>query len=257
MKHRNPEQILQILEAFLDQYEEIGIFFPRFREMVADRAQALIAHPDSHYMPDYKLTTLMADLVNLAASISTSGWLSDNEALEELIIALEPSSPLVRHYLADAGMERARYEPLMLDKAYMSPLDERNAILRIRATRMLEVLQTYTPVPDVVLALLSDTVTRVIESESFRYYRAGPMLQLFAEMIARASQQADRISEPDALLLKLAFELSDRGVLWRRFAAKSSRFSAPEGDPLRTGMFSGAKTAWPTTSDSPEDRILH
>ncbi|MBN65949.1 MAG: hypothetical protein CMM94_00055 [Rickettsiales bacterium] len=232
---RAQTDFLDILEAFLDQYTETGILFPKFRETLSKHAHAVLEHTDVQYMPGFKLTALMADMVNLAATISADGWLSEKEALKRLEEEIAIDSPMMQLFLTDARMERARYEPLMLTTRCASPLEERNAILQMRLERMIAARQSHEPLPHSFCDEVKRAGERAIEAECFSAYRTGAMLQMFSEMIDQADEVADNTYDELSGLAMLKDMLGEHGRLWKLFRFKASRFEADKDHPLQTG----------------------
>ncbi len=229
---RDTQDFIDILQGFFDQYMGSGVLFPEFQETVTDAALQVLGHPDVEHVPGYKITSLMADMVNIAASISSDGWLTNDEALARLESHLDLSGPLIQYFLADARIERARYEPVMLTEDHTSPATERNAILNERFHRMIDARQTYSPLPHSFVDEIAEAAELAIQADEFRYYRSGPMLQFFADMIQQADMIAEDTFDEDEGIQRLRRILSDNGRLWKIYRAKSARFSAPDGDPL-------------------------
>lgn len=235
---RDSNDYMEILDSFFEQLSGSGAtLFPKCRESVADTARAIMQSPDIHYMPGHKITEMMANLVNLAASISSEGWLSEDQAISQWQRYTAPESTLVQAFLSDARMEKARYEPIMLAERYHTPRSERNAILRLRLKRMLDARQSYDPLPGSFVRAVRTAGDRAIHAECFATYRIGPMLQFFADMIRHADQVAEQTFDEFAGLAALVHLLREEGNLWRLYRHKAPRFRAKPDDPLHDDVF--------------------
>lgn len=235
---RESSDFIDILDGFLDRLAHSGaILFPGCREVVTDIAQKTLGTVDMHYIPGHKITELMADLVNIAASISSEGWLSEDEARKQFDTITAPDSSLMKSFHQEAQMEKARYEPIMLPERYQDPRSERNAILRHRLKRMLDARQTYDPLPTSFVRMIRVAGHRALQADCFVTYRAGPMLQLFADMIHLADQVANECFDEFAGIAALNYLLREDGNLWKLYRHKAPRFKAKPGDPLHEGTF--------------------
>ena len=235
---RNKEDFLEILDSLMDQLLESGAILPEtYFETLRKAAREILVHPDMNYVPGYKITELMADMVNVAASIAAEGWLSQAEAQQQLDSMLGTDSAVIRSFLSAAAMERARYEPVMLAERYHSPLAERNAILSLRLKRMLAARQTYDPLPQSYVRAVRMAGHRAIHADCFRIYRIGPMLQFFDDMIKQADQVAQTTYDEFAGLAIISDLLREEGRLWKLYRHKAPRFSAKAGDPLLSDTF--------------------
>lgn len=235
---RDSNDFMDILDGFFDQLSASGaVLFPKCREAVTTSAKSILSHPEVHYVPGHKITELMADLVNIAASIASEGWLSEAQATDQWHQLTAHESPLVQSFLAEAKMEKARYEPIMLAEQYNTPRGERNAILRLRLKRMLEARQTHLPLPSSFVRALRMAGDRAIHAECFATYRIGPMLQFFADMIRQADQIADHTFDEFAGVATINHTLREEGNLWKLYRHKAPRFRAKPGDPLHDDAF--------------------
>lgn len=254
---RKSDDFMAILNGFFNRLHESGaVLFPDCYDAVCESANRLLSHPDAHYMPDYKLTELMANLVNVAASISSEGWLSPEESLQQFRSCSGLDSQLALEFLANARMERARYEPIMLAERFESPRSERNAILRMRLKRMLAARQTYDPLPGSFVRAIRIAGQRAIQAPCFATYRIGPMMQFFADMITQADQIADTTYDEFAGIAALNHVLREEGNLWKLYRHKAPRFSAKPGDPLHEGVFTNRATML-YIPDHPDRPTLH
>lgn len=227
-----------VLDKLLEQLADSGAsLFPRCREEVSATARRILTQTELHYMPSYKITELLADLVNLAASISSEGWLSQEESVAQWHRCTASTSTLVQSFLSEARMEKARYEPIMLADRHRTPRSERNAILRLRLKRMLDARQTYAPLPSSFVRAVRMAGDRAIHAECFSTYRIGPMLQMFADMIRHANQVSDQTFDEFAGLESLSYLLREEGTLWKLYRHKAPRFRAKPDDPLHADVF--------------------
>lgn len=235
---RNKEDFFEILDSLMDQLLESGAILPEaYFDTLRQAARAVMNHPDMNYVPGYKITELMADMVNIAASITAEGWLGAAEAQKQLEHMVGMDSPLIRSFMSDAGMERARYEPVMLAERYQSPVAERNAILTLRLKRMLAARQSYDPLPQSFVRAVRMAGHRAIHADCFKIYRIGPMLQFFDDMIKQADQVAQTTYDEFAGLAIISDLLREESRLWKLYRHKAPRFSAKAGDPLLTDTF--------------------
>lgn len=239
---RTPEDDLDILKQLLDRHREQGAYNERFAAPVLSIAEEALRHADTRYMPGFKRTALMADLANEAASLACDTWLSPQEAERELNRRTGGDSPLIRQFRREAAIERARYEPVMLQRDEPTPLAHRNALLRLRFHRMVEARQSYAPLRQPLLDMIRTQVESSLVATSFLGYRVGPMLQLFAEMLECGERAAARHDDPAAQSEALDLLINEHSVLWRRYAGKASRFRANATDPLITGIWPGTQT---------------
>jgi hypothetical protein len=236
--NRTQDDFLDILDHFYAQVTDSGaILFAGCHDAARAAARDILSAADLRYIAGHKVTELMANIVNLAASISAEGWLSDKQAMVNFRECTRLGSPLTAQFLTAAAMEKARYEPIMLTQAAQTPLAERNALLRIRLTRMLQARQAYAPLPDAYLHILQAATERVLNASCFATYRPGPLLQFVDEMI----QLADQIhAQPFDMLqgcAALSDALKEEGRLWKLFRFKATRFQAKPSDPLHQNNF--------------------
>ena len=235
---RDSNDFIDILDGFFDQLADSGaVLFPRCREAVTETARGILHRTDVHYMPGHKITELMANLVNVAATIASEGWLTEEQAVQQWQHLTAADSALVLSFLSEARMEKARYEPVMLPEHYQTPRAERNAILRLRLKRMLEARQTYDPLPSSYVRALRIAGDRAIMAECFATYRIGPMLQFFADMIRHADQIADHTFDEFVGVASINHVLREDGNLWKLYRHKAPRFRAKPGDPLHDDTF--------------------
>lgn len=186
---------------------------------IRNRALVLLAHPDVRYMPAFKILDLLAALVNIAAAVADAPQLRPNEIQALLRESLSDTAPLVQQFLLDAALERARYEPLMLSPQ-SDRAAERELILQRRWAAMRAAHQEKAHLPDSWIDVIDNTVERALAAEEFRQFRQGPLLQLFAEMLATAR----KLQQQNQPLKALESALSEHAPLWRRYALKAIRY---------------------------------
>ena len=235
---RATDDFLDILDGFYEQLSDSGaVLYPNCYEQMRAAARRITGMVDLHYLPGVKVTQLMADLVNIAAAIAAEGWLSQSESEAQFAAMTRNDSPLVQTFVMEAEMEKARYEPVMVEERFERPIEERNAILRRRLKRMLAARQAYLPLPDVYLRSLRMAADRVMQAECFARFRPGPLLQMFDDMVAMADTVAESHWDPLKGADYLNALLAEEGVLWKRYRCKAPRFQARPGDPLHEGVF--------------------
>lgn len=255
---RDSQDFLDILDSFYDQVTESGaVLFPGCYDATTAAAKRIMAAADLHYVPGHKITELMADIVNIAAGVSSEGWLSDEQAAASFHELTAINSPLVRSFMADARMEKARYEPIMLTEPHASPLSERNAILRVRLKRMLAARQSYDPLPVSFLRAIRTGAERVLQAECFADYRPGALLQHFADMIQIADQIADQTFNELEGVSILRDMLREEGRLWKLYRGKAPRFRVAPDDPLRHNAFPLTRATMLYIPDQPGRPTIH
>lgn len=237
MLQRETDDFLEILEAFIEQHLDTAPLFAGFEDILRKAAKEAVSEEGMHFMPGFKITNLMADMVNIAATVSCEGWLSEAEAAKQLKELLAEDAKLRRQFRLEVRMERARYEPVMLSHAHATPLEKRNAMLRKKFARMVAARQSEMPLPHSFLDMVWEVAQEAIEAECFETYREGAMLQLFAEMLQAADNVLETSFDEMQGLIALGEMLKPQGRIWRSFAMKAARFKAPEGDPLHTNMW--------------------
>lgn len=190
------------------------------RERMRKRALEILSHPDIRYMPAFKLLDLSAEMVNTTAAIAAEPQLRRNEAQALLDSHISDAAPLVAQFMLEAALERARYEPMVVEATGADALAYRNLMLTKRWQAMLDAHQAHVALPDAWASAVSDSVVSVISSPHFADYRVGPLLQFFAEMLAIARQ----LHETAAPLAQLRDHIGDHGALWKRYALKNARY---------------------------------
>lgn len=255
---RNSADFLDILDSFYDQLHESGaMMFPGCYDALVAAAKRIMSATDLHFVPGYKITELMADLVNIAAGISSEGWLNEEQAAASFHELTASNSALVKSFIADARMEKARYEPIMLAQRYESPRAERNAILRMRLKRMLDARQSYQPLPTSFLRAIRSGADRILQAECFADYRPGPLMQMFADMIQMADRVADDVFDELEGMSALHSLYREEGRFWKLYRGKAPRFRAKPGDPLHENSFPLTRANMLYVPDKPGRPTLH
>ena len=190
------------------------------RERMRKRALEILSHPDIRYMPAFKLLDLSAEMVNTAAAIAAEPQLRRNEAQALLDSHISDAAPIVAHFMLEAALERARYEPMVVDATGADALAYRNLMLAKRWQAMLAAHQAHAALPEDWVLAVGDHVLQVISAPHFVDYRVGPLLQFFAEMLAIARQLHDTA----APLTQLRQHIGEHGALWKRYALKNARY---------------------------------
>jgi len=190
------------------------------RSLVRVRASEVLAHPDARYMPAFKILDLLAGFVNQALAIAEAPQLNAAEAKALMREALADSTPLIRQFMLDAALERARYQPMMLAQAAADDDQTRLAILHQRWAAMRAAHQERAELPEAWLDAIDQAVETVIAAPEFRRFRHGPLLQYFSEMLGVARL----LYRPDIPVESLTHALREGGTLWKRYALKSKRY---------------------------------
>ena len=192
---------------------------PMLRDMVRSRAGELLSQPDARYMPAFKILDLLACFVNQARAIADAPQLNGAEAKALMREALSDSTPIIRQFMLDAALERARYQPMMLMPA---PNDDdlRLTLLNQRWAAMRAAHKERAQLPEAWMDAIDTAVETVIAAPEFRDFRHGPLLQYFSEMLAAARV----LYHPDAPVESLTHALREGGTLWKSYALKSKRY---------------------------------
>lgn len=185
------------------------------------RALDLLEKPDVRYMPAFKILDLLAALANIGGAIADAPQLRPSEIQALLRESMSETAPLIHQFLLDAAIERARYEPLMLEVRASDPSGERDLILNRRWSAMRTAQQEKAKLPDAWMDAVDHAVLTVLTADDFRHFRQGPILQLAAEMLALAR----KLHQQNAPLTALTDALKSDGALWRRYALKSARYA--------------------------------
>jgi len=223
-----PYDYSTVLASFFDAVPDLDPErIAPLKQLAESTARRALSHPDVVYMPAFKVLDLLGRIVTLSTDIAREPHLRASESKAMLQQLLLDSSPLLQHFYRDAALERVRYEPVMLPERYDSALEKRNALLRIRLARMLAIYRDADALSADRLSIVEQQAEAALSSADFAQYRAGPLCQLFAEMLLAAEKPGT-----DAQLLET---LSPEGRVWKSFRLKSHRFSAASDDPLVSG----------------------
>lgn len=185
-----------------------------------ERALALLSLPDARYMPAFKILDMLSAMVAIAGAIAEATQLRANEVRSLLRESLGDDTKLVRQFMLEAALERARYEPLMLAARTHDAKAERELILNRRWAAMRAAHQEKAALPEAWMDIVDSGVERALAADDFQRFRQGPLLQLFAEMLGLA-RKLHQQGEP---LATLETALAKSGVLWRRYALKTARY---------------------------------
>ncbi len=229
--HASTYDFVAIIDGFFAKKKVEGRHAPLITASVRARALSILATPDIRYMPAFKILDMLAAMVNIAAAIAEAPQLRPAEAQLLLRESLSESSPLVRQFMLEASLERARYEPMMLIDHVPGLTCERDRLLQLRWAAMRAAHQERAKLPDRWMDAINSAVEHALNAKDFQKFRQGPLLQLFAEMLAKA-RSLHHAGEP---LHALAACLSENGALWRRYALKTARYaerSTPSARPL-------------------------
>jgi hypothetical protein len=209
-----------VMDALLARQEIRGPHAATILSTTRERAQALLSLPDARYMPAFKILDMLTAMVSIAGAIAQATQLRAAEVRALLRESLGDETKLVRQFMLEAALERARYEPLMLDVRAEDVKTEREVILNRRWAAMRAAHQEKATLPDPWMDAVDNAVEQALCAKDFARFRQGPLLQLFAEMLGLAR----KLHQQGATLLALETALSDSGVLWRRYALKSARY---------------------------------
>jgi hypothetical protein len=132
-----------VIDEFVTLKSFTGPHGDFLRERMRRRALDLLAHPDIRYMPAFKLLDLLAEMVNTASAIAEEPQLRRNEAQALLDSHISNNAPLIAQFMLEAALERARYEPMMLEAADTDAMAYRNLTLTKRWQAMLAAHQAH------------------------------------------------------------------------------------------------------------------
>lgn len=217
-----------VIDGFFAQKKLGGANAALITTTVRRRALELLERPDVRYMPVFKVLDLLAAFVNIATAVADAPQLRPAEVQALLRESLSDGTGLIRHFMLEAALERARYEPLMLHDTGLEADGIREQMLERRWAAMRATHQEWADLPEAWLEILDQAVERALEAEEFREFRQGPLLQLFAEMLSLARGMHQQGAKPE----QLALALDETGILWRRYALKSERYREREPQPL-------------------------
>ena len=210
-----------IIDGFFSRKKIRGPHAALITASVRERAMTLLSHDDVRYMPAFKILDMLAALVNIAGAIMEAHQLRPNEVKALLRESFSDGTPLIRQFMLEAALERARYEPLMIATPASEATVERDIILHRRWAAMRAAHQEKAQLPDDWMDAVDSAVEHAMEVKDFQRFRQGPLLQMFAEMLGLARKLHHQGEPLDAL----EFAVSDNGALWRRYALKTARFS--------------------------------
>lgn len=216
-----------VLDSFFDASDISSDAVAHLKPLAESCARMALLNPDVTYMPAFKVLDFLSSIVKYTLSIASEPHLRHQEAYAMLSQLLKPDSALCQHFIFEAALERIRYEPVMLVHKFPSALEKRNAALMVRLTRMVALYDAAPDFSDHMHHAIMDYASQAIASSDFAAYRAGPMCQLFAEMLQTIEASGNQESYENLL--------GPNSTLWRRFRLKSQRFSANPNDPLVTG----------------------
>ena len=222
-----PYDYSTVLTSFFDTAGELPEHAQPLKPLVESAAHRALSHADSQFMPAFKVLDLLSGLVNLCVGIAREPHLrlSESKAMLQQLIA--DDAPLLAHFYREAALERVRYEPVMLSEHFTSARLKRNAVLQVRLERMCAIYSAASLLSNDTLSIVKREALAAMASDDFATFRAGPMCQLFAEML----QAALTTTNP----AELSSLIGPEGRVWKRFRLKSHRYSADENDPLITG----------------------
>lgn len=192
--------------------------------LTRERASALLLLPDIRYMPAFKILDLLTAMAGIAAAIAQAPQLRGIEVRALLRESLSDETKLMRHFLLEAALERARYEPLIIEHALNDKQAERELILQRRWAAMRAAHQEKAALPDDWMDAVDSAVEAVLAAPEFRLFRRGPLLQMFAEML----DLARKMYQQKAPTSTLVSSLSSDSPLWRRYVLKKARYTEPK-----------------------------
>jgi hypothetical protein len=223
-----PYDYTSVLASFFDAAHDIAPErLTPLKQLAESTARRALSNPDIVYMPAFKVLDLLGRIVSLSTDIAREPHLRPGESKAMLHQLLLDTSPLLTNFYRDAALERVRYEPVMLTKRFDSALEKRNAILHVRLERMLTIYREANILTQTQLSIVAQQAEAAMHTADFAQYRAGPLCQLFAEMLSAAER-----AESDDQLLS---QLSPNGRVWKSFRLKAHRYSASANDPLISG----------------------
>lgn len=217
-----------VIDGFFVTRKLRGAHHALITASIRERALQLLGHADVRYMPAFKILDMLAAMVDMGVAIAEAAQLRPTEIRLLLRESLSNTAPLVRQFILEAALERARYEPLMLSHAPRDDAGKREVILQRRWAAMRAAHQENAPLPEAWMDVVDHAVAHAMEAKDFRHFRAGPLLQFFAEMLSTART----LHQQKSSLSQLADSLRENGALWRRYALKSNRFGEKPPVPV-------------------------
>jgi len=209
-----------LLAHFFELRPLTGVHRVKLTELVETHARTILSHPDAKYIPAFKVLDLLAEMVNRAAAIDEERQLRAIEAIKLCEAEFAPTAPLLRNFMLEAALERARYEPIMMHGDFSDAASHRSSLLEKRWRAMREAHRGTHVMPDEWLQAVDAIVLRAIGSDTFREYRVGPLLQMFAEML----QSARQLHGANLPLHTLNAHIGEKSALWKRYQLKAKRF---------------------------------
>lgn len=209
-----------VIDGFFAQKKLDGPNAALITGIIRKRALELLAVSDVRYMPAFKILDLLGAMVNIGGAVAEASQLRVGEVQALLRESLSDGTGLVRQFMLEAALERARYEPMMLMNERQSAAETRNLVLERRWAAMRAAHQEWAMLPDSWMDAIDEAVSHALAADEFRGFRQGPLLQFFAEMLATAR----KLNLQGASTATLAATLSDNGTLWKRYALKSERY---------------------------------
>lgn len=192
-----------------------------------ERCTDLLSLPDIRYMPAFKILDLLGAMIEIAAAIAQASQLRPNEVRALLRESFCDDTALMRQFMLEAALERARYEPIMLETQSQSPEGARRLLLERRWLAMRTAHQEKFTLPTDWMAAVDSAAHDVISAPDFSHYRMGPLLQMLAEMLALTRKSCQQ----NAPLSGLIEALSPHGAIWRRYALKAKRYGQTAAVP--------------------------
>lgn len=209
-----------VIDGFFAQKKIDGRHSAAIQSYIRERAHSLLAHPDMRYMPVFKILDFLAALVNIGTAVAEASQLRPNEVRALLRESLSDTAPLIHQFLLDAALERARYQPMMLQRRASDATTERLLLLQQRWAAMRAIHQEHSALPDAWIELVDHAVDAALNADEFQHYRQGPLLQFFSEMLTLAR----KLHSEGATVTMLEDALHPQKTLWKRYALKSARF---------------------------------
>lgn len=192
-----------------------------------DRCTDLLSLSDIRYMPAFKILDLLGAMIEIAAAIAQATQLRPNEVRALLRESFCDDTALMRQFMLEAALERARYEPIMLEAHTPNPSEARSVLLQRRWQAMRTAHQEKFVLPDDWMQVVNTAAHQAMIAADFVNYRMGPLLQMLAEMLALSR----KIYQQQGGLSSLVEALSPQGAIWRRYALKAKRYAQPACKP--------------------------
>jgi len=221
-----------VLDGLLGRQNIRGPHAAAIIAVTRERAHALLSLSDARYMPAFKILDMLSAMVTIAAAIAEASQLRAIEVQALLRESLNNDTRLVRQFMLEAALERARYEPLMFHANGSDERAERELILERRWAAMRAAHHERVVLPEDWMDTIDTMVEQALSADAFKHFRQGPLLQMFAEMLAIAR----KMHQQNDSLANLKRSLARDGALWRRYALKSKRYreSAPTSADIKT-----------------------